>query len=306
MLVRMQSQNRIGPVKCFSLKHTFESAQPLTFYADFDSAAHTLIYSDKGIPITVRQDSSDMQTNLIVDSIEPTHAVKEVSARFRLNDNMDAIYKKINTDRHMEASINAYRGMRLTLNDPWETTLCFIISQFNNVKRIRLITRNIIHKFGEQKEYQKFGKVFSFPTSERLMHASEAELMGCGTGFRAKYIIAAASYCTENLDLNKLRGKSYDKIKSELLEIAGVGDKVADCIALMGYGSLRAFPIDTWIQRTMEKLYFNGMKTSPAKIHEFADDYWGRCAGYAQQYLFHNARSSRPKARIAPKAAAQT
>ena len=73
----------------------------------------------------------------------------------------------------------------------------------------------------------------------------------------------------------------------------GVGEKVADCIALMGYGNLSAFPTDVWIKRTMEKLYFDGKKVKPRDIHEFAKDYWGPYAGYAQQYLFHNARTYR-------------
>jgi len=93
------------------------------------------------------------------------------------------------------------------------------------------------------------------------------------------------------MDLYRLRGKGYDSIKESLMEIDGVGDKVADCIALMGYGKLEAFPIDTWVKRMLESIYFGKERRSIAALHEFADERWGKLAGYAQQYLFHYSRN---------------
>ena len=126
-----------------------------------------------------------------------------------------------------------------------------------------------------------------FPTSEELMGASEAQLRGIGLGFRAKYIKHAAEYCTNNIDLDRLGRKDYGLLKDSLMEINGVGDKVADCIALMGYGRLEAFPIDVWVKRTMEKVYFKRKDARRCQdIHEFAYDQWNRHRGYAQQYIF--------------------
>ncbi len=181
----------------------------------------------------------------------------------------------------------------MTQNDPWETLLCFMISQFNNVKRIRMIAKNIINRFGAPiKDDMDNVIARSFPTSAALARASRAEILSCGTGFRDKYLKEAAEFCTHNMDLYSLRPKPYKEIKENLMEISGVGDKVADCIALMGYGKTEACPIDVWMKRILEHVYFKGRKQRIGKLHEFVEDRWGAYAGYAQQYLFWNGRGS--------------
>ncbi len=284
--------DRLG-IRVFSLRHTFESAQPLTFYGDFDGTSNTLTYVSHGHIINVRHEGAIREGNLTVASRDIRYAAKDVSRRFRLGDRMPYIYKKINTDRHMSLAIDSYRGMRLTLNDPWETSLVFILSQFNNVKRIRLITKALTARFGVPVT-DDFGREIArgLPESAALASASEADLEACGAGFRAKYLRSAADYFTHNVDLDSLNGKSYEGIKEALMGADGIGDKVADCIALMAYGKLESFPIDTWIQRVMERTYFRGKKTSPRRIHELAEEKWGKLAGYAQQYIYHSGRMS--------------
>ncbi|MDE1856045.1 MAG: DNA-3-methyladenine glycosylase 2, partial [Candidatus Micrarchaeota archaeon] len=214
---------------------------------------------------------------------------KEVIERFGLRDDMKRIYDRIGTDKFIAESIAKYPGMRITKNLPWETTVCFIVSQFNNVKRIRGIVGKLVENYGEV--HEGFN---SFPTPQALAQVPIKEMMAkCGTGFRAKYIIGSAKMCLESLDLDSLQRKSYDSAKESLLELPGIGDKVADCILLMGYKKLNAFPIDTWIKRVVERVYFNGKKQSVRKIHDFADERWGNYAGYAQQYLFHHGRISK-------------
>lgn len=281
-------------VKTFNLKHTFESAQPLTFHADFDELSNTLTYSNNQNIINVRHEGDTENGSLLVASKNISYAEDEVRKRFRLDDNMSSIYKRINTDKFIGDAVRNYSGMRLTVNDPWETTVVFITSQFNNVKRIRRITKNIMEKFGPVIN-DDYGKpvMRGFPTAAVLAKATEQGIWDCNAGFRAKYLKSAAKYCSENLDLYKLDGKNYDTIKESLLEIDGVGDKVADCIALMGYGKLEAFPIDTWIKRTLENVYFKKKTTSIKKLHEFAWDRWGKYRGYAQQYAFHSARTEK-------------
>lgn len=276
-------------VKVFNLKHTFESAQPLTFYADFDEIINSLTYPSDGHIINIMH--AKESDSLFVASNNIDYAIKEVRERFRLDDRMEYIYKQINTDRFMDSAIKNFWGLRLTSNDPWEATLVFIISQFNNVKRIRKTTKSIIEKYGEWISYGD-NKIKDFPKPKEIAVASEKELIGCGAGFRAKYIKDAAEFCTYNINLENLKGKEYDEIKETLLEINGVGNKVADCIALMGFGKLEAFPIDRWVKRTMETVYFKGKETSIKKIAEFAAEHWGDYAGYAQQYIFWNGRSN--------------
>lgn len=275
-------------VKWFNLKDTFESAQPLTFTSDYFPEESKLVYVEGDSIIEVVQDPSKPDL-LRVSGTDPAAAEASAKLRLRLGDDMAAIHEVIATDDFMARAIAAYPGLRLTLNDPWEATVCFIISQFNNVKRITQITRRLMDRFGIGVEGTGLK---SFPTSEMLSHASERDFLDCGAGFRAKYLRAAADYCTNNIDLNRLRAKEYPELKEELLQMTGVGDKVADCIALMGYGKLEAFPIDTWVKRILEKTYFPGKKMKVRSLHEFAAERWGALGGYAQQYLFHYGRNN--------------
>ncbi len=280
-------------VSCFDLRHTFESAQPLAFYADYSKDGNALSYATGAALVNVSFEGTPRKGTLNITSNDIQAAKADVSMRFRLGDDMEKVYKTINTDVHVGRAIERYEGMRLTVNDPWETTMCFIISQFNNVKRIRLIVKRIIERYGRDVVGAE-GKVAakSFPKSEDLLKVSEKDFLACGTGFRAKYLVHAADYCTNNLDLYKLDPKDYGKLKEELMEIQGVGDKVADCIALMGYGNLNAFPIDVHVKRAMERLYFNGEKKKIKEIHEISEKMWDAYRGYAQQYLFHHERMS--------------
>ncbi len=249
------------PVSLFNLRHTFESAQPLTFYADYSHASGTLTYPYDSMVINMMHAGGTDKGIIKVVSRNSARAASEVRRRFRLDDNMQLVYKKISTDNFMKKAVSSYRGMRLTVNDPWETTMVFILSQFNNVKRIRLTTRNIINRFGSDIT-DDYGKVIakSFPQSRDLLKATEQDYRALGAGFRAKYLKEAANYCTYNIDLHKLPAAKYDKLKESLMSIKGVGEKVADCIVLMGYGNLEAFPIDVWVERMLERVYFKGKK----------------------------------------------
>lgn len=282
------------PVEVFSLRHTFESAQPLAFYADYGAASSTLTYPYGSMTINLMHTGSVEKGTIHVASRNPATASTEVRKRFRLDDNMPKIYRKISTDAFMKRAVLGYRGMRLTVNDPWEATLVFILSQFNNVKRIRLITRNIMERFGS-KIMDDYGNVIarSFPQPADLLNATEKDYRELGAGFRAKYLKELASFCTYSIDLNRLPGHKYERLREELMSIKGVGEKVADCIALMGYGNLEAFPIDVWVQRVLEKVYFKGKRKKIKLLKEFAEDRFGRYAGYAQQYLFWAGRSAK-------------
>jgi N-glycosylase/DNA lyase len=272
------------------VRHTIESGQPLTFLADCDWPRKRFSYVDNGKKVTFKVSGSPASATMTLARGAPDSMERAVE-RFRIDESLNSIYNKINTDKFMGAAISKYRGMRLTKNDPWETTVCFILSQYSNIKRIRQNVRSIVDTFGTR----TVDGSMRFPTSEELMGASEKQLRGLRLGFRAKYLRHAAEYCTNNMDLNRLGRKEYSLLKDSLMEIDGVGDKVADCIALMGYGRLEAFPIDVWVKRTMERAYFGGKTKKIQDIHEFAYDQWGRNRGYAQQYIFHAGRSDKSK-----------
>jgi N-glycosylase/DNA lyase len=281
----LTSSNELA-VRNFDPKHTIESGQPLTFLADCDWPRKRFSYTDNGKKTTFKISGNPGSLTMTLARGAPDSMERAVE-KFRLDESLASIYKKINTDRFMDDAIAKYGGLRLTRNDPWETTVCFIISQYSNIKRIRQNIRSLVSAFGTR----SIDGSIRFPTGAELMGASESQLRKIGLGFRANYIMHAAEYCTNNMDLDRLGRKEYGLLKESLMEINGVGDKVADCIALMGYGRLEAFPIDVWVKRTIEKAYFKGKPQKIQEIHEFASDQWGRHRGYAQQYLFHSGRN---------------
>lgn len=267
-------------VKSLNLKYTVESGQPLTFHADCDWTAGTVSYNNGTQLVTIVSKHGTLK----LYAKNAAQAEKEFTSRFRIDDDMKQIYSEINTDPFMDSAIRSYNGMRLTLNDPWETTMCFILSQYNNLKRIRKIVLKTKQMYGER---SPDGSAM-FPTPERIKRLSERDLIECGMGFRARYIKSAAEMCTDSIDLSALNRKGYDAVKSNLMEINGVGEKVADCIALMGYGKMEAFPIDVWVKRTLENVYFKGKDKKINRLMDFAEEQWGANRGYAQQYIFWN------------------
>lgn len=166
-------------------------------------------------------------------------------------------------------------GIRILRQEPWEALCTFIISQNNNIKRIKGIVERLCESFGE-----KTDDYYTFPSAERLAELSPDDLAPIRAGFRNKYIIDAAKKVSGGeVELEKCRTLEYEKARSELMKIKGVGVKVADCTLLFGLHRVEAFPVDVWMKRAMEKLF-------PGMTEKDFGDY----AGIAQQYIFHYSR----------------
>lgn len=190
----------------------------------------------------------------------------------RAGDDLNKIYEKISTDAAIKRAIKNYHGLRVTLSDPWETLVSFICSINNNIPRIRKNVQSLM----------KDGRVL---TPEEMLRA---DLSRCSLGFREKFLKETAGLMY-SYDLGKIGKLDYETAKKTLMELPGVGAKVADCVLLYGYGFLQAFPVDVWIQRAMEKYY---RKKKPAEIRKFAGERWGSCAGYANTYLYAAVRGN--------------
>lgn len=285
----------------FSMRHTIESAQPLAFFGDEKGDGNGVAYPYKNGIVEAEQ-RGDVLSYSGYGGIRAAELRGEVRRRLGLDDDLASIYKYIATDPFIRAAIGRYRGLRITRNDPWEATLCFVISQFNNVKRIRMIVRKLVAAYGAEHVVHSGEVAFrfrSFPRPEALAEMRVDELMRHGTGFRAKYIRSVAREWRDEKGFARLASRDYADAKEELMALDGVGDKVADCILLFGYGRLDAFPVDTWIKRIVEHVYFNGRRRNVREVHEFAEERWGEHAGYAQQYLFHAGRLGKTgKARV--------
>ena len=163
-------------------------------------------------------------------------------------------------------------GIRILNQDPWEALCSFVVSQNNNIKRIMGIIDRMCSFYGGG----------GFPTAEVLADAKEDDLRMLGLGFRAPYIVntARAVYDGE-IDLEKLRTMDIDQARAILMKVKGIGPKVADCALLFGLHRLDCFPMDVWMKRVMATCFAGQDKSI-----------FGPCAGVAQQYLFHFARTS--------------
>jgi N-glycosylase/DNA lyase len=131
-----------------------------------------------------------------------------------------------------------------------------------------------------------------FPTPQKIAAATEAELRACKMGFRAPSLLDAARQIADGkFDLEKIRALDYTEARAELMTLRGVGGKIADCVLLFGYGFDSAFPVDVWIERALQELYFPRRRASEKRLRAFAATHFGPHAGYAQQYLFHYMRT---------------
>jgi N-glycosylase/DNA lyase len=197
-------------------------------------------------------------------------------------------------DEPMRAAIAACRGLRLLRQEPWECLASFILSSTKQIVQIRQIVGLLCERFGEpcKGEPSTGTPQFSFPTAARLAACTEAELRGCKMGFRAPSLLdAARRIAGGELNLGKIRALDYAAAREELMKLRGVGGKIADCVLLFAYGFDSAFPVDVWIERALQELYFPRRRASEKRLRKFAATHFGPHAGYAQQYLFHYMRT---------------
>ena len=195
-------------------------------------------------------------------------------------------------DQPIRAAVNACRGLRLLRQDPWECLASFILSSTKQIVQIRQIVSMLCERFGEPiPAAPQYGPAFGFPSAARLARASEAELRACKMGFRAPYLLESARAVTEGkIDLERLRELPVEIAREELVKLPGVGRKIADCVLLFAYGFQSAFPVDVWVIKALQKLYFPRRRASAKRLRHFSETHFGPNAGYAQQYLFHYMR----------------
>lgn len=179
-------------------------------------------------------------------------------------------------DESLREAVEFSPGLRVMRQEPWEALCTFILSQNSNIPRIKGMVERLCQGFGEPLP----SGGFAFPSPERLAPLSEDELAPLRSGYRAPYIIDAARRISEGrLDLRALYALPLDEARRELLQVHGVGPKVAECALLYGLGRVECFPMDVWMKRVMASLY-------PGGFPEALED----VAGIAQQFLFHWAR----------------
>ena len=167
-------------------------------------------------------------------------------------------------------------GIRILSQEPWEALCSFVISQNNNIPRIKLIIDRLCAEFGDDIG----GGWRSFPSAQTVAALTPDDLAPLKAGFRNRYIIdAAQKVAGGDIDLEALREAPIEDARSELMKITGVGVKVANCTLLYGLHRLDCFPLDVWMKRAMSVLF-------PTLTPES----FGQYGGIAQQYIFHYSR----------------
>ncbi|RKU11654.1 hypothetical protein C6501_12275 [Candidatus Poribacteria bacterium] len=281
--VANQRQICIQHVTDFNLKFTLESGQSFRWNRVDD--AYFGVVEAQILKIQQRGDT------LIIDSSKGKPiATEHLHHYLDLHRDLGSILAAVNVDAYIEQAINRFWGMRLLNQELWETIASFILSQNNNMARIRSIIQLLSERFGQRLAFDGYVD-YTFPLPQTLADAGVDEIFACGTGYRARYLWNAASTVANGkLELEALKRMDYPEAKQELIKLEGIGEKVADCICLFSLGHLTALPIDVWIKRIFERVYLRKRATS-REIQEFAKNYFGEFVGYAQQYLFHYAQN---------------
>ena len=274
---------QIQNVTDFSLKYTLESGQSFRWNR-IDNAYYGVV---QGRILKISQEGTTLHVESSTEEDE-ANFVPFLRHYLDIARDVPKILASVSNDAYMHRAIEKLWGMRILNQELWEIIASFILSQNNNVPRIRGIIRRLSERFGERLTLAEYVD-YSFPSPEALATSTEDELLACGTGYRANYLRGTAqAVVTRKLSLTSLQRMSYAEAKQELMHRNGIGEKVADCICLFSLGHLAALPIDVWIKRIFETLYLRRRATH-REIREFAHHYFGDSAGYAQQYLFHYA-----------------
>ena len=237
-----------------------------------------------------------------------------VTRYFRLDVDLDHVLATISRDETISRAIERFYGLRLAGQDTWECLASFVLATNANIPRIKKMVAAVCARFGGYIEFEG-EKRNAFPSPDDLAKASEKDLLACGLGYRAPFLKkVATSIADGRMDFGALESLSYSESKELLLTellgqklLLGVGPKVADCVLLYSCGKDEAFPIDVWIAKVLAASYPTLLgpaltrryraegkaKLSPSdyeRISAKARTYFGKYAGYAQQYLFMAAR----------------
>lgn len=275
----------------FELADVFDCGQCFRWNIEHDGS-YTGVF--KKIVLNVKKIGDEVLFNGV--NYGCTNSIEEINHYFDLDRNYDELKSKLEKiDDYMKNSIEFGKGIRILNQDLWETIISFIISANNNIPRIKGIIDRLSEKYGEKLEYNG-RKYYSFPEPTALKDVSVSEYRSLGLGFRDIRLYETTQKVLNNeFDLNGQWNLDTGAVYKNLLELSGVGPKVADCILL--FSDLKrfdVFPIDVWIRRVMNDLYIHNddeTKVSKVQIQKLADEKFGSLKGLAQQYLFYWRRS---------------
>lgn len=256
----------------FDIVKTFECGQCFRWNKNPDGSFAGIIDSSV---ITVYQQND----KIIFKNLDINIHCDKIKKYFDLDRNYEKINHDISCLYFISDACKYSQGIRILKQEPFETLISFIISQNNNIPRIKKIINRLCEKFGKK----ICGEYYSFPKIEDLSNISIDDLSELKCGFRDKYIIDAINKIkNREIILDDIYNMDVDTARKKLMEIKGVGNKVADCVLLYGFSKTDCFPTDTWIKKTMATFFKNGLP-------EIKKEY----LGIIQQYIFYYVRNNK-------------
>jgi len=278
-------------VQDYDLKKTLESGQ--TFHWE-QVSGHSWEGMISGQWVRLSQSQHDRITARGVNGMGQVKG--DIIRYLQLDVDIQSVIKCFPDDALMNAAVRARKGLRLLRQDPWICLASFLLSSNKRIPQIMEIVRHMSIRLGEQLIHPETGRqLHAFPGPESIAKSHESVLRECKAGYRAKYLykcaslVASGEYCLDAIHVLEL-----DEARSKLMELPGVGAKIADCVLLFAYGFSRAFPIDVWVQKVLGDYYFKGATNTPRELGALVQDYFGDHAGFAQQYLFDYIRHLKP------------
>lgn len=273
----------------FDLEQTLECGQAFHF-DKLDEQDYIVVAKRKMLHISQKGEKNNVELTFHNTTYEEFDTVWR--DYFDLDRDYASIKKELLAkDDKLKEAITTKWGVRIMNQEFFEMLMSFIISQNKQIPHIKQLVFRISECYGTVAgEYNK--KVYyNFPTVAELSKVQVEDYINMKTGFRAPYLYDAVRLCLSGeIDENNLVCLGDEEVMKELMKIKGVGAKVANCVMLFSLSRRSSFPVDVWIKKIMEKLYF-GEEISKEKIMEFAKERFGNLGGYAQQYLFYYARS---------------
>jgi N-glycosylase/DNA lyase len=286
------------PIRDFDLEKTLDSGQVFHWQKVGDGFLGTIgdlpVYVEQGgraLKVRFGRPPLRLHSGQAKRPREPRALPGIVERYFALDHPLAEICDSFPKDPVMNAARDFCCGLRIIRQPKWECLATFICSSMKQVAHIRQISLALRKRFGEQRRIGDH-LVYTFASPLRLAQASEKELRDCKLGYRAKNLRKTARLVSSGqADLEAWSTLSDTELRKKLCALPGVGPKIANCVMLFAYERLRAFPIDVWIQRVLTQHYFSRRrKISAQRLRQFSETYFGDHGGYAQQYLFHQAR----------------
>ncbi len=278
--VRSAARVQVLPVAApYDLNRTLDCGQ--VFRWQFTGPVATGFFS--GYAVRVTQEAKGVR---VEGELGPQEIVG-LRRYLGLDEPLADIERQLCRDPVLARIIPTTTGIALMRQDPWECLISFVISTWNNIPKVEQSLAKLAAKFSDSPVE------VPCPSPERLAGATLQALRGCMLGYRAPYIQQVArAVARGEVDLAEIARMPYEEARRVLLTLPGVGEKVADCMLLFAYGKHQAFPIDVWVKRAVERGYFRGRARTHRQIQAFAAARFGAIAGYAQQHLYHYARTA--------------